>query len=161
MNPNFVENHNNNNKTPKSLKKTLKKSITKKVDSSKIDYAKTFVRKMFELTTIIKLYHWKTEYYASHKATDGLLKILNEIVDRYVETLLGKTAYKLKMQDYSNIPIKNLENNQQLEKYIKEIIEFLLEIHTHLNLEKDVDLLNLRDEIIGDLNRFLYLLRLK
>ena len=155
MNSNSIENH------TKSLKKTLKKLVSKKVESTKIDYAKTFVRKMFELTTIIKLYHWKTEYYSSHKATDGLLKILHEIVDKYVETLLGKTAYKLKMNDYSNIPIKNLENNQQLEKYIKDIIEFLLEIHTHLNLEKDVDLLNLRDEMIGDLNRFLYLLRLK
>ena len=160
MNSNSIENNNNNTKP---LKKTLKKSVSKKVESSKskIDYAKIFVRKMFELTTIIKLYHWKTESYASHKATDGLLGTLHEIVDKYVETLLGKTAYKLKMQDYSNIPIKNLENNQQLEKYIKEIIEFLLEIHKHLNLEKDVDLLNLRDEMIGDLNRFLYLLRLK
>jgi hypothetical protein len=61
MNSNSVENH-NNNKTPKSLKKTLKKSSAKL--SGKIDYAKTFVRKMFELTTIIKLYHWKTESYA-------------------------------------------------------------------------------------------------
>lgn len=158
MNLNSVENHHNSNSN-KSLKKTLKKSSVK--SSGKIDYAKTFVRKMFELTTIIKLYHWKTESYASHKATDGLLETLHEIVDKYVETLLGKTSYKLKMQDYSNIPIKNLENNQQLEKYIKDINEFLLKIHTHLNLEKDVDLLNLRDEMIGDLNRFLYLLRLK
>ena len=126
-----------------------------------MDYTKKFVRKMFELTTHIKLFHWKTDSYASHKATDGLFGTLNEIIDKYVETLLGKTVYKLKMVDYSNIPIQNLENNEELEKYIKEIIEFLLEIHTHLNLEKDVDLLNIRDEMIGDLNQFLYLLRLK
>ena len=164
---NMIPNNNSNNNAGNNnagMNSNANNNVGNKSNMSNnkyMDYTKKFVRKMFELTTHIKLFHWKTDSYASHKATDGLFGTLNEIIDKYVETLLGKTGYKLKMVDYSNIPVQNLENNEELEKYIKEIIEFLLEIHTHLNLEKDVDLLNIRDEMIGDLNQFLYLLRLK
>ena len=116
---------------------------------------------MLEITPVIRLYHWKTDSHATHKATDHLLGTLNEIIDKYVETLIGKTNIKLKTSDYNTLTVKTPENNKGLEKYIYEMIDFLLEIHQKLDLEKDVDLMNLRDEMIGDLNRFLYLLRLK
>jgi len=128
---------------------------------SKVDYMKVFVKRMLETTPVIRLYHWKTESRATHKATDHLLGTLTEIIDKYVETLMGKTNIKLKTSDYNTLTVKTPENNQGLEKYIHELINFLLEIHKKLDLEKDVDLTNLRDEMIGDLNRFLYLLRLK
>ncbi len=128
---------------------------------SKTDYVRVFVKRMLETVPVIRLYHWKTDSYATHKATDGLLETLNEIIDKYVETLLGKTNVKLKTSDYNTLTVKTPENNQGLEKYIHELIDFLLDIHKKLNLEMDVDLTNLRDEMIGDLNRFLYLLRLK
>ncbi len=149
-----------------SRKKSLKRSSTKKFITvghveSKEDYVKVFVRKMLEIPIAVRLFHWKTDSYATHKATDGLLETLNEIIDKYVETLLGKTHIKIHMDNYNNLHIPNLENNAKLEEYIKSIIEFLLEIHKKLDIEKDTDLLNIRDEIIGDLNKFLYLLRLK
>ncbi len=149
-----------------SRKKSLKKSSSKKIIAighveSKEDYVKVFVRKMLEIPIAVRLFHWKTDSYATHKATDSLLETLNEIIDKYVETLLGKTHIKIHMDNYNNLHIPNLENNAKLEEYIKSIIEFLLEIHKKLDIEKDTDLLNMRDEIIGDLNKFLYLLRLK
>lgn len=128
---------------------------------SKVDYMRIFVKRMLETTPVIRLYHWKTDSHATHKATDHLLGTLNEIIDKYVETLIGKTNIKLKTSDYNTLTVKTPENNQGLEKYIHELIDFILEIHKKLDLEKDVDLTNLRDEMIGDLNRFLYLLRLK
>jgi hypothetical protein len=152
-----------NQSRKKSLKKssTTKKFITVGHVESKEDYFKVFVRKMLEVPIAVRLFHWKTDSHATHKATDGLLGTLNEIIDKYVETLIGKTNIKIHMDNYNNLHIPNLENNAKLEEYIKSIIEFLLEIHKKLDMEKDTDLLNMRDEIIGDLNRFLYLLRLK
>ncbi len=145
----------------KTLKKTGKKMVTIGHIGSKEDYVKVFVRKMLEIPIVVRLFHWKTDSYAAHKATDGLLETLGEIIDKYVETLLGKTHIKLHMENYNNLHIPNLENNAKLEEYIKSIIEFLLEVHKKLDMERDTDLLNMRDEMIGDLNKFLYLLRLK
>jgi hypothetical protein len=144
------------------MAKTIKKSRKSGGGPmSKVEYMKVFVKRMLETTPVIRLYHWKTESRATHKATDHLLGTLTEIIDKYVETLIGKTNIKLKTSDYNTLTVKTPENNQGLEKYIHELIDFLLEIHKKLDLEKDVDLTNLRDEMIGDLNRFLYLLRLK
>jgi hypothetical protein len=115
---------------------------------------------MLESVHIIKLYHWKTKSYATHKATDGLHNKLGDLLDRYVEVLIGKTNLNLKMSDYSELKIKNLENNEAMEKFIQDLIKFLLKVHKKLDMEKDVDLFTLRDELISELNQFLYLLRL-
>ena len=139
-NNNIVENNNNNN--------------------NKNIFAKEFVTIMLESVHIIKLYHWKTKSYATHKATDGLHSKLGDLLDRYVEVLIGKANLNLKMSDYSELKIKNLENNEAMEKFIQDLIKFLLKVHKKLNMEKDVDLFTLRDELISELNRFLYLLRL-
>jgi hypothetical protein len=128
---------------------------------SKSEYARVFIKKMLESVHMIKLYHWKTKSYATHKATDGLHGKLGEIVDRYVEVLIGKVNLNLNMSDYSELHLKNLKDNDELEVFIKELIEFLLKIHKQLDMERDVDLMTLRDEIISELNQFLYLLRLK
>jgi len=148
----------------RSLKKSSKKlklEISSVKPDSKVNYVKQFVHKMLEIPPTIRLFHWKTESYAQHKATDSLMETLNEIVDKYVETLLGKTHVKLDMSDYHTLHVTNLENVTKLEEYTNSIIDFLIEIHKKLDMEKDVDLLNLRDEMIGDLNKFKYLLRLK
>jgi hypothetical protein len=116
---------------------------------------------MLEASHVIKLYHWKTDSYSTHKATDNLHEKLTDIIDRYVETLLGKTGLKIDMSDYSSLKIKNIKSNQDLEEYVKNLIDFLVCGHKKLNLDYDVDLMTLRDEMIIELNQFLYLLRLK
>ncbi len=140
-------------------KTSLSKNIV--VDDVKVKYVKTFIHKMLEIPPAIRLFHWKTKSYAAHKATDSLLESLNEIVDKYVETLLGKTNVKLDMEDYHTLHVPNIIDNKSLEEYINSIIDFLIEQHKKLDPVMDVDLLNLRDEMIGDLNKFKYLLRLK
>ncbi len=148
--------HNN-----RSMKQKLSLNTKPVSVASKSEYAKVFIKKMLESVHIIKLYHWKTKSYATHKATDGLHGKLGELVDQYVEVLIGKVDLNLNMSDYSELRLKNLKDNDELETFIKELIVFLLQIHKQLDMERDVDLLTLRDEIISELNQFLYLLRLK
>ncbi len=157
----FVSSSKKTNNSSKKTKKMSKKTSSKSIDNTKANYTRIFIHKMLEMAPTIRLYHWKTESRATHKATDNLQETLNEIVDKYVETLIGKTNVKLDMTDYHTLHVPNLENNKQLEDYVKSIIEFLLDVHKKLDMEKDVDLLNLRDEMIADINKFLYLLRLK
>lgn len=148
-------------------KKSMKKGVTsvvktvKTVNTDREEVLCEFIQYMMEAHHVIKLYHWKTKSYATHKATDNLHSKLAELIDRYVEVFMGKLNYNLKMTEHSSISIKNLDTNEQLEKYICGLIEFLTEVHKKVDLEKDTDVLNIRDEIVGEFNQFLYLLRLK
>jgi flagellar hook-associated protein FlgK len=119
---------------------------------------KSYIVKMFlELLTMVKLYHWKTKSYAQHKATDELYSKLNENIDTFVEILLGKDESRIKMVE-KKLRLLDMENLSDFKSRIYEYRNFLVKMSTYFNGKKDSDLLNVRDEILGDLNQFLYLL---
>jgi hypothetical protein len=102
----------------------------------------------------VKLYHWKTYSFSQHKATDELYSKLNEHIDTFMEILLGK--------DQSRIPDFNIRvplvNDTSFKARILKYREFLIDMTHTFDKERDTDLLNVRDEILGDVNQFLYLL---
>jgi len=107
---------------------------------------------MLEMLVLIKMYHWKTDSYSSHKATDNLYNSLNEHMDKFVEIWLGKNQKKL--NGNLNISVK-YANKKILSSKVNKFI-------THLeHLQLDADLLTIRDDIVGELNQFLYLLTFK
>lgn len=110
-----------------------------------------------ELLTMIKLYHWKTHSFSQHKATDELFAKLNENIDKFVEVLLGKSGSRIKMLE-SKMNMYDLETKGELREHIFEYRQFLVDMNQTFHAKKDSDLLNIRDEILGDLNQFLYLL---
>jgi DNA-binding ferritin-like protein len=118
------------------------------------------VQKFMELLTMIKLYHWKTHSYAQHKATDELYSKLNENIDKFVEVLLGKSSHRVKMME-TKMKMYDLENKSELKEHIFEYRQFLIDITNCFSPKKDSDLFSIRDDILGDLNQFLYLLTFK
>jgi hypothetical protein len=50
------------------------------------------------------------------------------------------------------------QNQADFKKRIHAFREYLMEMHTCLDPAQDTDLLNIRDEIMGDINQFLYLM---
>ena len=120
----------------------------------------TDVNFFFELREQIKLYHWQTHSYSRHKATDETLSALDETIDEYVETYMGKYGRPKVTASTNTIRIGNL-NEKSIEKFIKMAILYLQgPLAKRLNPEKDTDLLNLRDEMLGDLNKLQYLFTL-
>lgn len=111
------------------------------------------LNKMLEMLMFIKIYHWKTNSYSSHKATDDLYERLNKNMDKYVEIWLGKNGKTLKPN--MNISVKYLSNNNRLIKNVNVFIKHLE------GLKIDGDLQTVRDDIVGDLNQFIYLLSFK
>ena len=110
-----------------------------------------------EMLNMIKLYHWQTYSYSTHKATDQIFSELSDNVDKYVEVMLGKGPSRPRIQ-LKFIPLKSFNH----------IIPFLKEIEKYKKIfislsysSEDSDLLNIRDEILGNLNQFTYLLSLK
>jgi DNA-binding ferritin-like protein len=114
-------------------------------------------RTFLEMLTTIKLYHWKTHSFAQHKATDELYSNLNEHIDKFVEILLGKDESRIRMVEKCN-PLRDYENSANFKEKIYEYREFLVKLSKSFNAKTDTDLLNVRDEILGDINQFLYLM---
>jgi len=110
-----------------------------------------------ELLTMIKLYHWKTHSYSQHKATDELYEKLNENIDRFVEVLLGKSGARIKMLE-SKMNMYDLETKGELREHLLEYRQFLVDMNRSFHEKKDSDILSIRDDILADMNQFLYLL---
>ena len=138
-----------------------KKNYTKKSYSSS-SFQKEITIKLLELLLMIKLFHWKTFSYATHKATDELYSKLNENIDTFIEILLGKTGVRTNLLNKHSISLIDLSNKEQLIKKINIYKSYFVNLsnNSFMRSMSNTDLLNVRDEILGNLNQFLYLLTL-
>ena len=144
---------------PKSRKntKTTNRTIKNHKSNSKAKIVKSFL----EILNAIKLYHWKTESYSQHKATDELHEKLSENVDQFVEVLLGKEQTKSKYRiNMVEKHMKMMDSNNEAD-FIQKIHNYrsiLIDMNKVLDKKKDTDLLSIRDEMLANINQFLYLL---
>jgi len=117
----------------------------------------------FEMLLLIKLFHWKTYSYSTHKATDNVYSSLNENMDRFMEVLLGKSEIRMNFKEQKTIPLMDVESKEKLIEKVHLFINYLDKLSSSktLLLMKDTGLFNIRDEILEDMNKFLYLLSLK
>jgi Zn-dependent M32 family carboxypeptidase len=136
-----------------------RKNYTKKVGRSSI-FQKEITVKLLELLMMIKLFHWKTSSYAIHKATDELYSKLNERIDTFIEILLGKTGIRTNLLNKHKISLIDLSNKEQLMNKINYYKSYMVDLSNHpfIRSMSNADLLTVRDEILGDLNQFMYLL---
>jgi len=126
-------------------------------------FQKEVTCKFLEILLMVKLYHWKTHSYATHKATDQLYDDLNDHVDKFIEVLLGKTQKRTNLLNKHKISLIDLTTIEELKLQIERFKYFLVGLTTNKFILQmsNTDLLNIRDEILGDLNKFLYLLTFK
>ncbi len=129
---------------------------TQRARKSKANIVSTFL----SILNVVKLYHWKTQFYSQHKATDGLYDKLNEHMDSFVEVMLGKDQSRIQFTN-KHIPVMDYSNTEDFQKCIQQHRVFLTNLTYMFDPVKDSDLLNIRDEILGDLNQFLYLMSFK
>jgi DNA-binding ferritin-like protein len=116
-----------------------------------------------EMLMMIKLFHWKTHSFATHKATDELYDSLNGHIDSFIEVLLGKTGTRINLTQKKTISLVDLNSQSSLKARIEQFKKYLVKLNTNKDVTSmtDTDLMNIRDEILGDLNKFLYLLTFK
>jgi hypothetical protein len=139
-------------------KKSRKSNVTNSNTPLNQDFKKKFVKHFLETLNIIKLYHWFTHSYPEHKATDELYSSLNGHMDKFVEVLLGKDGSRINQVEHTSYVIPHPQNTNEVKKKIEEFKSFLVNLPVHGSY--DSDLANIRDEILADLNQFLYLLTL-
>jgi hypothetical protein len=105
-----------------------------------------------------RVFHWQTESHAQHVAFGSAYESLDELIDEFVEVYQGKNGI-VKPNEGFKIKLENLDNNPS--EMIDVFIEFLQNDLPEELEEKDTDLLNIRDEMLGLLNKTKYLLLLK
>jgi DNA-binding ferritin-like protein len=152
---------NKNNKTKKQKPSSTIRSTVSNIDVT--NFHKEITLQFFEMLLMIKLFHWKTHSYATHKATDELYSKFNGHMDTFIEVLLGKTGDRIQLLNCKSVPLVDLNDQSQLVKKINEFKEYLVGLSNKKALQSmsNTDLLNIRDEILGDMNQFLYLLTFK
>lgn len=106
-----------------------------------------------------KLFHLSTTSYAAHKASDELLDELRDKHDNFLEIYIGKYGRDKVANKQENIEFTKM-NNKDFCQFLKDTISFFqTDIFNYIN-ENDTDLINIRDEIVGKINKTLYLLTL-
>jgi DNA-binding ferritin-like protein len=143
----------------KTRKQTNKMNKTKKNNYSR----ENIIILCLEMLNTVKLYHWKTMKHSEHKATDDLYSELNDKIDEFVEVLMGKDGKRIHLSGKKSIKLDDLNNLSALKKYIENTKKYLIDMTNSKNIgtPENSDLLNIRDEILGILNKFTYLLTLK
>lgn len=114
---------------------------------------------LFTLRTQLKLHHWQTYQFSTHKATDDLLKQLDDLIDEYVETYMGEYGRPKVTGTTCDIHLKNM-SEKAVAGFVKEAIVYLQGKFVKGFKPSDTALLNLRDEMIGALQKVLYLFTL-
>jgi len=116
-----------------------------------------------EMLMMVKLFHWKTTSYATHKATDDLYTKLNANIDSFIEILLGKSGSRIDLMSNKQIKLVDLSSQESLKREVEAFKGYLVSLNDNkaMQIMSNTDLFNIRDTILGDLNQFLYLLTFK
>ena len=117
------------------------------------------VKKLVQVQLQWKFLHWQTFGDAKHRLYGDIYDKLGDLIDEFTETMMGKYGrpefepeFGLMFQDISKLNMQN---------FIDNIVEFFVQFTDHLDSRYDTDLLNIRDEMLGTINKSKYLLTLK
>ena len=111
---------------------------------------------LFNIRDQVKLYHWQTRSFAEHKATDDLIGTLDTNIDKFVESYMGRYG---RPHVRKTFPVKNLTVSG-IRNFISRSTQWLSTSLPRKVKKTDSDLLNIRDEILSDLNQVKYLFTL-
>jgi DNA-binding ferritin-like protein len=106
----------------------------------------------------MRIFHWQTMSYAEHKAFGKIYENLTDLIDNFVEVCMAKHGrpdfggeFNIPQFDYKSINV---------DEYINSMIEFLISLDGVYQEPLDSDILNIRDEMLAEVNRLKYLLTL-
>ena len=117
------------------------------------------IKKLVETQQQLRFLHWQTKSYAKHEAYGKIYSSLDGLIDTFVETCMGKHGrpsfsggYTLEGQDIDELSIQ---------EFVDGTVSFLIGLTEKYDEKADTDLLNVRDEMLGEFNKLKYLLTLK
>ena len=121
-----------------------------------------YITNMLIMHNQFKVFHWQTQRkpgsFAQHEAFGKAYDDLTDFIDDFVEIYQGKNGVILANGGF-NVTLHNLGNDP--EEFVDEFVDYLTNVVPQGLEETDTDLLNIRDEILGEVNKLQYLLTLE
>jgi hypothetical protein len=118
------------------------------------------VQFLLEVRNQMKIYHWQTYEHSRHIATDKVISSLDESIDMFVEVSMGKYGRPKMTGATGTLTLKNLSEKAAV-AYLRSAIQLLQgPFSKTLDPKKDTDLINIRDEILAQLNQLAFLFTL-
>jgi len=124
---------------------------------------------MLTLLTIInqiKLYHWQTFSLPRHKATDELYSDLSDLIDKFIEVLMGRLIiennnpqYRILLGNNNKIRLNEYTDANALQ-LLQNIKKYLESVEINEILQNNTELANIRDEMLAVVNKDGYLFSL-
>lgn len=116
----------------------------------------SIISKLIQLQLQVKIFHWQTTSYAEHMAYGGFYDALDLLLDKLAETYQGLKNTKLQFKH--GFEIKNI-NEVNIDSVLTKTAD-LLKVDFE-EFSELTDVMNLRDEILSEVNKLKYLLTLK
>jgi len=106
---------------------------------------------------VMKLFHFQTEHYGAHKASDNYIEKYSGVFDRFLEVAQGIYG-KISLKKYSLTGSSHTDEN-----IIKHLDGMIIYWRSKIDdiLDEYTDLINIRDELVGDAEQLKYLLTFK
>jgi len=128
---------------------------------------------MFQIQATLRVSHFLSEKKSDHETLDKFLKKFNKKMDKFIEVWMGKHE-KFDLGKNRQVNVYQI-TKAELFTYLDLILEFLtgdvVESNVYklskyplknvMNNKKNVDLMSIRDDIVRNINRMKYRLRLE
>lgn len=119
----------------------------------------------WQMVTDVKIFHWQTKQFGAHKATDDLFASLLGHVDKWVEVWMGERGPSAERDLFASLRARRCTSfpttactPTAMQQRVRGWIAELQQMHEPMISSA---LLNVRDDMLVDLNQVLYLLRLQ
>lgn len=113
----------------------------------------------FKFSMQMKIYHYQTKLYSHHKIVDELLDKTQDKFDLILESLQGIVGKKLNIKANKKIDVYNC-NEQYIIKFLSNFREYVDEILKE-KCDEYPEIINMCDEIIGQIDKSLYLFKFR
>jgi DNA-binding ferritin-like protein len=114
----------------------------------------------FQLSCNLKLYHWQTTSFSRHNAADKLFERVNDLADQYMESHMGRYGRPRMSKKDTVISLKEYSDDDMV-TYLKACLSYLQGPLTKSLKDVDTDLVTIKDDLISELTKTLYLFTLQ
>ena len=128
---------------------------------------------MFQIQATLRVSHFLSEKKSDHETLDKFLKKFNKKMDKFIEVWMGKHE-KFDLGKNRQVNVYQITKDELFD-YLDLVLEFLTgdivksnvyklskyPLKNVMNNKKNVDLMSIRDDIVRNINRMKYRLRLE
>ena len=155
--------NNNNNIQDTTINTTLENvvsssnNVSKYISNNIMNNLNKLTMNLFNHQIVLKLFHFQTSVFGAHKASDEYLEKFALIMDKFLEIAQGIYG-KITLKKYTLTGSSHTDEN-----IIKHIDGMIILLREKINdvLNNNTDLINIRDELVGNAEQLKYLLAFK